>query len=214
MRWRHFPGGGYREVEEVAGGWSQAGRPVTRAGTAGRVALGAMTRTGSVTLIALCGTRRWPVFAGRWEAPLMPGDLPGQPYHAAAELAAAAAESMIRKGEAAAEEAALAALRSAAADLPATATITGVAVVVKAVSVPGSVAAVLRSHAWMHAAEGVLYPGRGAGRGAARRLDGARRGRYGPAVGRGGHHGPGRRRGPAVAPGREGCRPCRPDPAV
>jgi len=29
--------------------------------------------------------------------------------------------------------------------------------VVKAVSVPGSVATVLRSHAWMHAAEGVLY---------------------------------------------------------
>jgi hypothetical protein len=131
---------------------------VTRAGTAvRRVAVGAMTRTGSVTLIALRGTRRWPVFAGRWEASLMPGDLPAQPYHAAAELAAAAAESLIRRGEAAAEEAALAALRSAVADLPQTASITGVAVVVKAVSVPASVAAVLRSHAWMHAAEGVLY---------------------------------------------------------
>jgi hypothetical protein len=122
-----------------------------------RVAFGAMTRTGSVTLIALCGTRRWPVFAGRWEAPLMPAGLPAQPYHAAADLAAAAAESMIGRGELAAEEAALAALSSAAADLPPTATITGVAVVVKPVSVPGSVAAVLRSHAWMHAAEGVLY---------------------------------------------------------
>jgi hypothetical protein len=131
---------------------------VTRAGTAvRRVAFGAMTRTGSVTLIALCGTSRWPVFAGRWEAALMPGDLPGQPYHAAAGLAAATAESMIRRGEAAVEEAALAALRLAAADMPATVTITGVAVVVKSVSVPGSVAAVLRSHAWMHAAEGVLY---------------------------------------------------------
>ena len=86
----------------------------------------------------------------------MPGDLPGQPYHAAAELPATAAESMIRRAEAAAEEAALAALRSAAAALPA-ATITGVAVVVKGVFLPGSVAAVLRSHAWMHAAEGVLY---------------------------------------------------------
>src|SRR5215469_16627356 len=115
-----------------------------------------MTRTGSVTLIALCGTRRWPVFAGRWEAPLMPGDLPGQPYHAAAELTAAAAESMIRRGEAAAEEAALAALRFAVADMPAAVIITGVAVVVKPVSAPGSVAAVLRSHAWMHAAEGAL----------------------------------------------------------
>src|SRR5262249_46061317 len=101
------------------------------------------------------------VFAGRWEAPLMPGDLPGQPYHAAAELAAAAAESMVRRGEAAAEEAALAALRSAVAGLPATAIITGVAVVVKPVSVPGSVAAVLRSGAGGPAGEGVLSGGAG-----------------------------------------------------
>ena len=150
-------------VEEVAGGWkpepsAQGTSPVMRAGTAvRRVALGAMTRTGSVTLIALCGTRRWPVFAGRWEAPLMPDYLPAQPYHAAADLAIEAAESMVGRGEAAAEEAALAALRSAVADLPGTITVTGVAVVVKAAAVPGSVAAVLRSHAWMHAAEGVLY---------------------------------------------------------
>jgi hypothetical protein len=131
---------------------------VTRGGTAARrVAFGALTRTGSMTLIALCGTRRWPLFAGRWEAPLMPGDLPAQPYHAAADLAAEAAESLIRRGEAAAEEAALTALRSAVAGLPRTASVTGVAVVVKAVSVPGSVVAVLRSHTWMHAAEGVLY---------------------------------------------------------
>jgi hypothetical protein len=122
-----------------------------------RVAFGALTRTGSVTLIALCGTSRWPVFAGRWEAPLMPGDLPAQPYHAAADLAAAAAESVIGSAEAAAEASALAALSSAVADLPRTAAVTGVAVVVKTVSVPGNVAAVLRSHAWMHAAEGALY---------------------------------------------------------
>jgi hypothetical protein len=122
-----------------------------------RVALGATTRTGSVTLIAVCGTRRWPVFAGRWEAPLMPAGLPAQPYHAAAEVAIEAAESMIGRGEAAAEEAALAALNSVVADLPATTMVTGVAVVVKATTVPGSVAAVLRSHAWMHAAEGLLY---------------------------------------------------------
>jgi len=32
-----------------------------------------------------------------------------------------------------------------------------VAVVVKAISVPGQLAAILRSHAWMHAAEGALY---------------------------------------------------------
>jgi hypothetical protein len=32
-----------------------------------------------------------------------------------------------------------------------------VAVVVKPVSVPGNLAGILRSHAWMHAAEGMLY---------------------------------------------------------
>jgi hypothetical protein len=135
-----------------------AGSPVTRAGVAvRRVALGALTRTGSVTLIGLCGTSRWPVFAGRWKAPLMPDDLPSQPYHAAADLPGPAAESMIGRGEAAAEASALAALTAAVADLPRTATVTGVAVVVKPVSLPADVAGVLRSHAWMHAAEGVLY---------------------------------------------------------
>jgi hypothetical protein len=132
----------------------------------GPVAIGAITRTGAVALIALGGTAGRPSFAGRWEAPLMPADLPAQPYHAAADLAIAAAESMVGRGEAAAEQAALAALRSAVSGLagsgPAAsdrtaAGIAGVAVVVKAVSVPGTVAGVLRSHAWMHAAEGVLY---------------------------------------------------------
>src|SRR5262249_5616974 len=85
------------------------------------------------------------------------GALPCGASPAAAGRAAAAAGSRVGRGEAAGEEAALAALRSAVAGLPATAIITGVAVVVKPVSVPGSVAAVLRSHAWMHAAEGVLY---------------------------------------------------------
>jgi hypothetical protein len=135
-----------------------ADQPVTRAGAAvRRVAFGALTQTGAVTLIALCGTRRWPVFAGRWDVPLMPAVLPAQPYHAAADLAAADAQALVGRGERAAEEAARAALRAALADLPKTVMVTGIAVVVKAVSVPGSVTAVLRSHAFMHAAEGVLY---------------------------------------------------------
>jgi hypothetical protein len=168
MAWPGTGEKGRHGGREVAGGWKPqpsaqarervAGTPVMRAATAvRRVALGAMTRTGSVTLVAVCGTRRWPVFAGRWEAPLMPAGLPAQPYHAAADVAIDAAESMIGRGEAAAEEAALAALSSVVADLPATTMVTGVAVVVKAATVPRSVAAVLRSHAWMHAAEGLLY---------------------------------------------------------
>src|SRR5260370_3486437 len=114
-----------------------ADTPVTHAGAAvRRVAFGAMTRTGSVTLIALCGTRRWPVLAGRGEAPLMPAGLPAQPYHAAADLATQAAESVIGRGELAAGAAAPGAPRSAAAGPPQAATVTGLAGVAKARSVP------------------------------------------------------------------------------
>jgi hypothetical protein len=121
------------------------------------LALGAVTRTGAMTLIAVTSVAGRPAFAGRWEYPLVPDDLPAQPYHAAAGLEAAAAEAVVERAESAAEQAALAALRSAVADLGAAAEVAGVAVVVKAVSVPDTVSAVLRSHAWMHAAEGVLY---------------------------------------------------------
>ncbi|HTS95813.1 MAG TPA: hypothetical protein VMI33_04265 [Streptosporangiaceae bacterium] len=154
-----------------------ASRPVTTVGAGDPIALGAVTRTGSVTLIAVAKVNGRAAFAGRWEEPLVPSGLPAQPYHAAAYLDAAAAEDMVGRGEQAAEEAAMAALGAATAGLrtaagpgvsaagpgvpagsrPAAADIVGVAVVVKAVSVPGSVATVLRSHAWMHAAEGVLY---------------------------------------------------------
>lgn len=87
----------------------------------------------------------------------MPADLPVQPYHAAVDRPTAAAKSLIGRCERAAEDAAVAALRRAAADLGWPAAAHGVAVVVKPVSAPASVAAVLRSHAWMHAAEGVFY---------------------------------------------------------
>jgi len=43
------------------------------------------------------------------------------------------------------------------ASLPVPPCVSGVAVAVKAVAIPDSVEDVLRSHAWMHAAEGVLY---------------------------------------------------------
>ena len=79
-----------------------------------------------------------------------------QPYHAAADLDLAAAAQLIGQVGRGAEEAAAAGLRSVADLLPACAS-TEVAVVVKAVSVPDRLPDVLRSHAWMHAAEGVLY---------------------------------------------------------
>ena len=94
--------------------------------------IGVMARTGSAVAVALGGTAAAPRFLARREIGLVPEGLTAQPYHAAAGL-------------------------RALADLVQARTVRTVAVVVKAVAVPGNLAGILRSHAWMHAAEGVLY---------------------------------------------------------
>lgn len=106
--------------------------------------------------VALSGTAVAPRFQARREIELIPPGLDPQPYHAAADMDLAAAGELVAEVESAAERAAAAGLTALAAALPAS-TVRGVAVVVKAVSVPGDLAGILRSHAWMHAAEGVLY---------------------------------------------------------
>jgi hypothetical protein len=149
--------------------------------TGREIVVGVVTRTGSAVAIALGGLAGAPEFAARREFALLPAAMNAQPYHAAAGLELAAAEAMIRAVERSAEEAAAAGLRalpglSGAAGLPAAAgpgaAAAGpgavcIAVAVKAVSLPAGVADIMRSHAWMHAAEGVLY--REAVLGAARR---------------------------------------------
>jgi len=119
--------------------------------------VGAVTRTGSVVLVALDGLASAPVFAVRRELSLRSGDLPAQPYHLAAGLELADGEDLIGQVERGAEEAAVAGLRAMADLLPTATTVLGVGVVVKAISVPQRLADVVRSHAWMHAAEGMLY---------------------------------------------------------
>ena len=156
---------------------------MTGEGVAGEgTVIGVVARTGWAVAISLTGPMGAPRFVARREMDLVPADLPAQPYHAAAGLGLAAAEELLRQAEREAEDAAAAGLREAAGvpeaevlqeatGLPETAdlrevpggrpagggAILAVAVVIKAVSLPGSVADVLRSHAWMHAAEGVLY---------------------------------------------------------
>lgn len=120
------------------------------------VVLGVSTRTGSAVIIALAGTRHGPDFAGRWDVQLIPPEVERQAYHAAMNLSTAEADELVRQTEQAAEAGGVAALRAAEAGLQ-TGEVIAVAVVVKAVFVPASTAQVLRSHAWMHAAEGVLY---------------------------------------------------------
>lgn len=122
----------------------------------GTIVIGVMTRTGSAVAVALGGTAVAPRFRARQEIELIPPGLTAQPYHAAADLDLAAAGQLIAEVESAAEQGAAAGLIALAAALPAS-PVRGVAVVVKAVSVPGHLAGILRSHAWMHAAEGVLY---------------------------------------------------------
>jgi hypothetical protein len=120
------------------------------------LAIGVATRTGSAVVVALMGTATAPRFASRWEVDLVSEPLPVQPYHAAAGMDREVAEHLVTQVEQAAENAAAAALASAVRQLP-EGVVTGVAVVVKAVSVSPEVMRVLRSHAAMHAAEGVLY---------------------------------------------------------
>jgi hypothetical protein len=122
------------------------------------VTVGIVTRTGSAVAIALGGPAPTATFLGRLEIELAPAHLPAQPYHAAARLDVRAASALIAVVEQAAEDAAGAGLRALTDGLPAAAAaIAAVAVVVKPVSLPDDVADVLRSHARMHAAEGVLY---------------------------------------------------------
>ena len=120
------------------------------------IVIGVVARTGAAVAVALSGTAAAPQFAGRREIELVPPGLVAQPYHAAAGLDLAAAGQLIAQVESAAEQAAAAGLRAlAAARSPGP--VHAVAVVVKAVSVPSDLAGIMRSHAWMHAAEGVLY---------------------------------------------------------
>ena len=120
------------------------------------VVIGVVAKTGSAVGVALSGTAAAPRFRARREIELISPGLTTQPYHAAADMDLVAAGELIARVESAAEKSAAAGLLALADTLPA-GTVRVVAVVVKAMSVPRHLAGILRSHAWMHAAEGVLY---------------------------------------------------------
>jgi hypothetical protein len=142
-------------------GCARDGLPAHRAARYGRqvtgaIVIGVVARTGSAVAIALSGTAAAPRFRARREFELVPAGLISQPYHASAGPDLAAAGDLIARVESAAEHAAAAGLLDLAG-MPPTGAVRAVAVVVKAASAPGDLAAILRSHAWMHAAEGMLY---------------------------------------------------------
>jgi len=118
--------------------------------------IGVVARTGSAVAVALSGAPAAPRFLARHEIELISPGMATQPYHVAAGLDLAAGEQLVAQVESAAEKAAAGGLLALAGPLPAGA-VRAVAVVVRPVSVPGHLAGILRSHAWMHAAEGELY---------------------------------------------------------
>jgi hypothetical protein len=118
--------------------------------------IGVVAKTGSAVAVALSGPAAAPRFRARRQIELITTGLTTQPYHAAAGMDLTAAAELVAQVESAAEKAAAAGLLAVAGAVPASA-VHAVAVVVKAVSVPGHLAGILRSHAWMHAAEGMLY---------------------------------------------------------
>lgn len=120
------------------------------------IVIGVVAKTGSAVAVALSGPVTAPRFRARRQIELITAGLASQPYHAAAGMDPAAAAELIAQVESGAEQAAAAGLLAVAGAVPASA-VRAVAVVVKAVSVPGNLAGILRSHAWMHAAEGMLY---------------------------------------------------------
>jgi hypothetical protein len=128
----------------------------TVSGVAGAIVIGVVARTGSAVAVVLSGPAGTPRFWARREIELISPGLPVQPYHAAAGLDLPVAGQMVSQVARGAEQAAAGGLRALADLLPAEA-VCAVAVVVKAVSVPDRLGDVLRSHAWMHAAEGMLY---------------------------------------------------------
>jgi hypothetical protein len=134
----------------------RSGPGATVGGVAGAIVIGVTARTGSAVAVVLSGPAGTPRFWARREIELIPPGLPAQPYHAAAGLDLAAAGQLIGQVAHDSEQAAAAGLRVLADLGPARASC-AVAVVVKAVSVPDRLQDVLRSHAWMHAAEGMLY---------------------------------------------------------
>src|SRR5262245_5394871 len=126
------------------------------------IVIGVVARTGSAVAVAVSGPAAAPRFLARREIELVPEGLAAQPYHAAAGLDLTAAGELIARVESAAENAAAAGLRALAeaglaesglAEAGPAGAVSAVAVVVKPVAMPGDLAGILRSHAWMHAAE-------------------------------------------------------------
>ncbi len=121
------------------------------------LAVGAVTARGGVVAVALAEPVNDPELVARIERPLIPDDLPFQPYHEAVGLPLDEAERLVHAVESAALAHATAAFRDLIAELPQPDSLAGVGVVSKAPAPARSIAESLKSHPWLHDAEGHLY---------------------------------------------------------
>lgn len=121
----------------------------------GGTALGWRAHSGWAVLVVVAGTSAEPQILERARVELLEGDLPRQPYHAAAEggLGEERASELIGRVEDAALERAAGALTAAVERFG----VTAVGVVGGGRAIPGELHRVLAAHALLHAAEGDLY---------------------------------------------------------
>lgn len=122
----------------------------------GPAVVGVADHSGWAALVTVGADGRGVRVLDRRRCELLAPDLPRQPYHAAAGLDLDAAEDLVSRVYAAAEDGAVAALAVLAGDLgdshrPVALVLRGERAVVP------SLATVLASHALIHAAEGALY---------------------------------------------------------
>ena len=121
-------------------------------------ALGADTRTGWCTLVGVTGGPGAPAIVARQRVELCPDTLPSFAYHAAAELPAGPATSIVEEVHAAASALATDALRRLVADLARHGhEVAALAVAAGTETLRDDLAWILRSHTRWHAAEGELY---------------------------------------------------------
>lgn len=122
----------------------------------GPAVVGVADHSGWAALVTVGADERGVRVLDRRKCELLGPDLPRQPYHAAVGLDLDAAEDLVSRVYAAAEDGAVAALAALAGDLgdshrPVALVLRGERAVVP------SLATVLASHALIHAAEGALY---------------------------------------------------------
>lgn len=122
------------------------------------LAIGVSDHSGWAIVVVAAGAPAQPRVIDRRRVELCPDELPRQVFHAAAELPLPQGEALVAKVTAAARACAARALTTLLDDLSEhAARIAGIAVRASSRDVPGELAAILASHALLHAAEGQLY---------------------------------------------------------